>query len=161
MVIVATLAQTDSNNPMPEIGIPVTADSFNIHALGSRAPQISLIEAPNVTSPESQVQKVCWIPWWCPDLPTDQVAKAIYIFSVSFANLVLRIVNAILWGGTIVVLTIANFLMIFSFTNWAVFQGDVFLQILAIALTATLGGSVLLWIYSKVMGSIPFVGGGG
>lgn len=161
MVIVATMAQTDTNNPMSEIGIPVDAQSFNIYTLGEKAPQIQLIIPPDFGTGPNQVQKVCWLSFWCPDLPTDQVANAIYIFSVSFSNLVFQFVNGILYGGTIVILLIANFLTIFNFVSWGAFQGNLFLTLLAIALTALLGGSVMLWIYAKVTGAIPFVGSGG
>lgn len=160
MVFIAVMAQTDGNNPMTEIGIPFDVNSFNIYALGAQAPQLQLIQPINQTAPVNETQKVCWISWWCPDLPSlDDVARAIYSFSISFANLVFTVVNAVLWGGTVTILLIANFLNIFNFAAWGAFQSHIFLILFGVGLTSLLGGSIMLWIFAKVMGSIPFVGG--
>ncbi len=159
MVVISSMAQADGNNPLSEIGIPFDADSFNIYALGEQAPQIELITPIDYSGPRNETQKVCWIDWWCPDLPGSDVANAIHSFAVSFTNIVFMIVNGILYGGTIVVLLILNFVIIFNFTGWGAFQGNFLLVLFGIGLTALLGGSIILWIYSKIMGSLPFVGG--
>ncbi|NIS80072.1 MAG: hypothetical protein GTO14_07660 [Anaerolineales bacterium] len=157
MIAISALAQTDENNPLVELGIPFGIESFNIYTLGSQAPQLPIIDPPSLDAGEGE--KLCWIPWWCPDLPTDAVARAITYGVTVFYNFIAYILNAVLWGGTVIVLLILNFLTLFNFASWAVFQGHVILLTLGVILTIFLGGIVSLWIYSKVTGSIPFVGG--
>ncbi len=70
------------------------------------------------------------------------------------------VVNGILWGSTVIILLILNFVIIFNFVAWGAFQGNIFLTLFAIVLTSLLGGTIMLWIYTKIAGSIPFVGGG-
>ncbi len=142
---------------MAEIGIPVDIDSFNIYTLGLQAPQLPTLSVPDFDATDEE--KVCWISWWCPDLPGDAVARAITTGVIVIYNFVAFVLNAVLWGATVVVLLIVNFLVLFNFASWAVFQGDIFLVLFGIGLTVLLGGTAALWVISKVMGSIPFVGG--
>lgn len=152
---ISVMAASDPNNPT-DLGLPVTADSFNIFSLASQAPQIPLLNEPVF----SDAEQYCWLDFFCPDLGglTD-VAKAVEKIAVLITNFFFMIANGVLQVGTVITLLTVNFLTLFNFSSWVVFQGHFFLQFFAVALTAILGGAVALWIISKVTGAIPFVGG--
>lgn len=157
MVGLSFLAENDPNNPLEEIGIPVTVDSFNIFALAQVAPQIQPITNPQEEPGDEE--KYCWIDWFCPDLGfTDEIAKAIERFTISVANFFIFVANTALQIGTVVILLITNFLTIFNFASWTVFQGNFFLLFFGVALTGIIGGAVGLWVFEKVRSSIPGIG---
>lgn len=157
MVGMAALAELDPNNPLDELGIPVDANDFNIFELAAQAPLIQPITQPVAADPAEE--RYCWFDFFCPDLGfTDEIAKAIERFAISVANFFIAIANGIITLGTVVLLLTVNFVTLFNFAGWTVFQGNFFLLFIGIGLTALLGGAVALWLFKKIQGSIPSIG---
>ncbi len=156
-VTLSFMAQVDPRNPMPEIGLPVDPDDFNLYALASQAPQLDLL-AP-ATLPTAG-DKYCWISFFCPDLPwSDEIALAIHNVGISVANFFIFIGNAMSQGVTVAVLFFTAFLTIWNFSAYPVFQANLLFQMWGLAMTAILGGTVALWLFQKV--PLPFVFRGG
>lgn len=152
-VALSFMAQVDPRNPMPEIGLPVEPDDFNLFALASQAPQIELL-APAVLPTSGD--RYCWISWFCPSLPFgDEIALAIHNIGISVVNFFIFIGNAISQGVTVVVLFFTAFLTIWNFSAYPVFQVNLLYQIFGLGLTAVLGGTVAIWLFQQI--PLPFV----
>lgn len=159
MVGMSALASTDPNNPLQEVSLPVDTNDFNIYHLANQAPQIVLLETPEFNT--TAQDRYCWIEWFCPDLPTDEIAQALHRIAVIIFNVFAMIANGILSVATVIFLLATNTATLFNFTSWAIFQTHPFLVFFSLGLTVTLGGSIIIWIVNGIRGSIPMLSGGG
>lgn len=147
MVGISFMASTDSNNPMPEVGLPVEPSDFNIYSLADRAPQFT----------------VEWV-----DQPTDDcdpVTLCINLLAVWVGWAFTTLGLVLVWIGNIIIMVVFtlafmfwNIAKIFVFITWPVFQGHIFLELLGLALTAILGGAVILWFLNHLKSLIPRIG---
>lgn len=152
-VSLSFMAQVDPRNPMPEIGLPVDPEDFNIYSLASQAPQLELLAPAELPS---EGDRYCWISWFCPDLPwSDEIALAIHNVGITVTNFFIFIGNAISQGVTVTVLFFTAFLTIWNFSAYPVFQVNLLFQVLGLTLTAIFGGTVALWLFQQI--PLPFV----
>ncbi len=152
-VAMSGLAATDPNNPMPELGPPVTIDSFNPFVIAGNLPQLPTISFTFSTTSGGSCQ------WW------DIGCWAAGVFDTAI-QIAITISNAVIWFVNILVIVFGtpiqmaiNFFTIFAFPLWPVFQSSVFMLIIGAMMTVALGFSIFLWVYDKI--PIPFVSRGG
>lgn len=155
-VLLSFMAQVDPKNPMPEIGLPVNPDDFNVYALAGQAPQLDLL-APAIIE---EGDRYCWLSFFCPDLPwSDEIALAVHNVGISVTNFFIFIGNAIAQGVTVAVLFFTNFLAVWHFVGYPIFQANLLFQMLGAAMEAVFGGIIALWAFQQI--PIPFVSRGG
>lgn len=152
-VAMSTLAAGDTNNPMPEVGLPVTLDSFNPFLLVDNLPHI-----PNLNIRFVSGGTGC--AWWDIACWAVTVAEATLNIAFAIADGVIWFVNLLINVVGVPVLLFINFATIFFFPAWPVFAlNGVFMLTIGYLMSIGFGLAIILWAYDKV--PLPFVMRGG
>lgn len=149
----SVLASADPNNPMPEVGPPVTLDDLNPFILVNNLPHI-----PGLSIVFSSAGGTC--AWWDAVCWATTVAEATLNIAVSIANAFIWFVNLLIIVFGIPTVMFINFLTIFFFPAWPVFAlNGIFMFMVGSLMSITFGFAIILWIYDKI--PIPMVFRGG
>lgn len=149
----SALATIDPNNPMPELGPPVTLDSFNPFSIAGNLPQIPTVSFTFSTTSGSSCA------WWDVVCWTGSVFDTTIQIAVTLANAIIWFVNVVIIVFGVPITMAINFFTIFAFPLWPVFQANVFMLTIGGLMSATFGFAIFMWIYDKV--PIPFSSRGG